>query len=96
MLTAVMFGPLPLKANEYLRYIRIPPHNNFDDARKWCLESTQQRAFPNLSKMALVVLSTPAMSAALERLFSLANITISDQRNRINIDVVEAMECIKS
>jgi hypothetical protein len=52
--------------------------------------------FPNLSRMALDVLSIPAMSAAPERLFSSSNITISDRRNRIDIDTVEAIECIKS
>jgi hypothetical protein len=88
-------SPTP-QGDEYLRYIRIPPHNDFEDVRKWWLESTQQRDFPNLSKMALDVLSIPAMSAAPERLFSSSNITISDRRNRINIDTVEAIECIKS
>jgi hypothetical protein len=46
--------------------------------------------------MALDVLSIPAMSAAPERLFSSSNLTISDRRNRINIDTVEATECLKS
>ena len=46
--------------------------------------------------MALDILSIPAMSAALERLFSLANITISDRRNRIHGETTEAIECLKS
>jgi hypothetical protein len=37
----------------------------------------QQRDFPDLSKMALDVLSIPAMLAAPERLFSSSNITPS-------------------
>ena len=36
------------------------------------------------------------MSTALERLFSLANITISDRRNRIYGKTTEAIECLKS
>ena len=46
--------------------------------------------------MALDLLSIPAMSAEVERLFSSCNITITDRRNRIGIDAVEAIECLKS
>lgn len=46
--------------------------------------------------MALDVLSIPAMSAAPERLFSSANITISDRRNQIHGETTEAIECLKS
>ena len=46
--------------------------------------------------MALDILTIPAMSAAPERLFSSANITISDRRNRLHGDTTEAIECLKS
>jgi hAT family C-terminal dimerisation region len=46
--------------------------------------------------MALDMLTIPAMSAAPERLFSSANITISDRRNRLHGDTTEAIECLKS
>jgi hypothetical protein len=46
--------------------------------------------------MALDILTIPAMSAAPKRLFSSANITISDRRNRLNGDTTEAIECLKS
>ena len=46
--------------------------------------------------MALDILTIPAMLAAPERLFSLANITISDRRNRLHSDTTEAIECLKS
>ena len=46
--------------------------------------------------MALDILTIPAMSAAPERLFSSANITISDRRNRLHSDTTEAIECLKS
>ena len=42
------------------------------------------------------ILSIPAMSAEPERLFSGAKITITDRRNRLGSDVVEALECLKS
>jgi hypothetical protein len=46
--------------------------------------------------MALDILSIPAMAADLERLFSGAKITITDRRNKLSGDVIEALECLKS
>ena len=46
--------------------------------------------------MALDVLLIPAMLAAPERLFSSANITISDRRNQIHGETTEAIKCLKS
>ena len=46
--------------------------------------------------MALDHLSIHAMSAELERLFSDTKITLQDRRNRLGIDIIEAIECIKS
>ena len=46
--------------------------------------------------MAFDILSIPAMSADPERLFSGAKITITDRRNRLGIDTIEALECLKS
>jgi hypothetical protein len=52
--------------------------------------------YPNLSRMAVDILSIPAMSAEPERLFSGAKITITDRRNRLGSDMIEALECLKS
>jgi hypothetical protein len=86
--------------DEYFRYIREPPipHDYIKGGGvySWWLEERQQRLYPNLSKMALDILTIPAMSAAPERLFSSANITISDRRNRLHSDTTEAIECLKS
>ena len=46
--------------------------------------------------MALDILSIPAMSAEPERLFSGAKISITDRRNRLSIQSIEALECLKS
>jgi hypothetical protein len=46
--------------------------------------------------MAVDILSIPAMSAEPERLFSGAKIAITDRRNRLGSDVIEALECLKS
>jgi hypothetical protein len=85
--------------DEYHRYIREPPtpqDHIKQGARAWWLEERQQRLYPNLSKMALDILSIPAMSAAPERLFSSANMTITDRRNQLHGDTTEAIECLKS
>jgi hypothetical protein len=85
--------------DEYYRYIREPlvPHSHIQQGvYTWWLEERQQRLYSNLSRMALDILTIPAMSAVPERLFSSANITISDRRNRLHSDTTEAIECLKS
>ena len=66
------------------------------DTLKWWLEPTQQKTYPNLSKIAIDYLSIPAMSSEAERLFSSAKITLTDRRNRLGVDLLEALECLKS
>ena len=46
--------------------------------------------------MALDYLSIPAMSTDAERLFSSCKITLTDRRNRLSDDVLEAIEYLKS
>jgi hAT family C-terminal dimerisation region len=46
--------------------------------------------------MAFDILSIPTMLAELERLFSSAKITITDYRNRLSIESIEAIEYLKS
>ena len=46
--------------------------------------------------MALDILSIPSMSVELERLFSGVGITIIDRRNRLGIESIQAIECLKS
>jgi hypothetical protein len=81
--------------DEYTQYLQAPLVKT-DDARAWWTEPTQRATFPNLSVMALDLLSIPSMSAAPERLFSGAKITISDRRNRLGIVAIQAVECLKS
>jgi hypothetical protein len=65
------------------------------DPRAWWLEPTQRKTYPNLSKMALDILSIPSMSTEPERLFSDAGITITDRRNCLGIESIQAIECFK-
>lgn len=46
--------------------------------------------------MALDILAIPAMSAEVERVFSSASLNITNWRNRLGEEVVEAIECQKS
>jgi hAT family C-terminal dimerisation region len=62
----------------------------------WWLESTQRATYPHLSVMALDILSIPATSAKPERLFSGAGITVTERRNRLGAESIEAFECLKS
>jgi hypothetical protein len=88
--------------DEYEQYCKAPvitinkEETEKFNPREWWLEPTQQRLYPNLSKMALDLLSCPAMSAEVERLFSNCKITITDRRSALGIDSVEAIECLKS
>jgi hypothetical protein len=82
--------------DEYDRFIQSEIVCDIEDPRRWWLEETQQKVYPNLSKMALDMLSIPAMSAEPERLFSGAKISITDRRNRLGIESIEALECLKS
>ena len=52
--------------------------------------------YPNLARMALNVLSVPAMSDEPERLVSSTGLTLTDRRNRAGIDLIEALEQLKS
>ena len=87
--------PAPM-TDEYEHYCQSERVYGFTSALTWWLEETQQKTYPNLSKMAVDILSIPAMSTEPERLFSGAKVTITDRRNRMGSDVIEATECLKS
>jgi hypothetical protein len=53
-------------------------------------------SYPNLSRLALDILSIPTMSADPERLFSSAKLLISYLWNKLGMDIIEAFECLKS
>ena len=74
--------------DQYQQYCNIEVVEDVIDTRKWWQEPSQQLNYPNLSVMALDILSIPAMSAEPERLFSGAKITIADRRNRICIGAI--------
>lgn len=85
-----------LESDEYAKYLQAPTLLEVRDPRSWWLEPTQRLTYPNLSRMALDMLSIPAMSAEPERLFSACKITLTDRRNQLGIESIQAIECCKS
>jgi hypothetical protein len=66
------------------------------DSLAWWLELAPQQTYPNLSRMAIDFLSIPAISAVPERCFSATKETITDKRNKLGSEVIQAFECLKS
>jgi hypothetical protein len=79
--------------DEYSRYIKERVEWVEDPIAWWLL---QKHRYPNLSQMALDILSIPCMSADVERLFSSCGLTLEDRRNRMGPELLEALECLKS
>jgi hypothetical protein len=81
--------------DEYEVYCREPVMT-ISDSLKWWLELAQRRRFPNLSLMAIDILSIAPMSAETERLFSRAKLTVTDQRGSMNFETLNLLECLRS
>jgi hypothetical protein len=80
--------------DEYEEYCAAQADFRVNDILEWW--QSQAGAYPQLSRMAGDILSVPAMSAECERVFSSAKLLISDRRNKLGADVIEATECLKS
>ena len=83
--------------DEYQAYLKEPilPPKSIENPLQYWLESLQRKRFPNLSLMALDILSIPAMTADTERLFSAAKLTVSSQRHCIDSTTLELLQCLK-
>ena len=64
------------------------------DPLTWWL-NTGRVLYPTLAKIALNMFSIPAMSSACERVFSQAKKIVTDERNRLSVDTIEADQCQK-
>jgi hypothetical protein len=60
------------------------------------MKKRQKRDFPNLLRIALNIFSIPAIAANLERLFFSTELTVTDRWNYLLIELIKALECIKS
>jgi len=82
--------------DEYKSFTAEPPVAIDCSPLAWWLREEQQQRYPRLSKMAVDILSIPAMSAEPERVFSGARRTISWDRCRLGSHTIERGECMKS
>jgi hAT family C-terminal dimerisation region len=60
---------------------------------RWHVDN--QEDFPTISQMALDILFIPVISTEYERVFSSAKRLISDDRNRLQEDIIEVTEYLK-
>ena len=81
--------------DEYHRYCQLDPEDiEWSSPLAWW--QIHEKAFPRLAQMARDILSIPAMSAEVERLFSSAKLMLPPSRNLLQPDGIEAGECIRS
>ena len=92
---------MPTAEDEYELYINEPRIDKDalptpDDPLSWWLEPVQQKRFPVLSRMALDLLSIPAMSSDTERLFSDSKQTVTQLRNSLQDSTLQILQCLRS
>lgn len=85
--------------DEFEHFINSPPLAKLPTGTSsldWWLQPANRQAYPSLSRMAIEILSIPAMSAEPERIFSGARRTISWSRFKLGAATIERSECLKS
>ena len=80
--------------DEYEEYYAAKADFRINDILEWW--QSQVGVYPQLSRMAGDILLVLVMSAEYERVFSSTKLLISDRRNKLGADVIEATECLKS
>src|SRR5271154_1051598 len=87
-------GPRPrVSSDRYVAFISTDCEDKETDALEfWNARYSTQ---PDLARFALDMLAIPMMSAECERVFSSAKHLLTDARNRLNPDIIEANECLK-
>jgi hypothetical protein len=85
-----------ITSDEYEAFANDTPFGISTTALEWWLEERQRKLYPSLQKMAIDILSIPAMSSEPERVFSGARRTISWDRARLGAANIERTECLKS
>jgi hypothetical protein len=86
----------PSSRDEYQDYINQPPYDIGEmTALQWWGLEPQRIRYPRLSLMAFDILSIPAMSDELERVFLGACRTITWDKAQMKPDTIEMRECLK-
>ena len=81
--------------DEFDRFIEANAEPIEGSPLQWWLQPLQRRTYPLLAKMAIDVLSAPAMSAEDERVFSGARRTITWTHAKLGGPIIEHLECVK-
>jgi hypothetical protein len=81
--------------NEFVSSDVIPLNDDeeFDPIQYW---NERYHSQTDLARMALDVLAVPPMSDDCERLFSSAKLLLTDRRSRLQMDIIEASECLRA
>jgi hAT family C-terminal dimerisation region len=80
-------------SHQYLAYISTASGDGeLDSLEYWNARHSTQ---PDLARFALDMLAIPMMSAECERVFSSAKHLVTDSRNRLNPEIIEANECLR-
>jgi len=101
--TALMHPESMLRHWKYGSIIPTPHRDELDYYLRAALEpedvypidywKANKLKYPILASMAWDILSIPAMTSEVERVFSGAKLMITDTRNRLKPDIIEACEC---
>ena len=94
MLTGVDDAEVKDKYEKYLREGIISIGSSA--ALEWWINTAQRTRFPLLLRMAIGILSIPAMSSEVERVFSITTNTIRVKLHRLMGLPIEALEYLKS
>jgi hypothetical protein len=96
-ITASQSRPDILKGDDYERYIKDEPIHVTEGVvfsqLAWWKDNGWK--YPLLAKLAMNLLSAPAMSTEVERVFSSTGITDNDLRNHLLMKAMEAAECLR-
>ncbi|KID93617.1 transposase-like protein, partial [Metarhizium majus ARSEF 297] len=83
-------------ADDWISFIEADPTEiATKTALEWWCQEQQRIRYPRLSRMAVDILSVPAMSAEAERVFSGARRQIPWSRANLGPKTIEQMECLK-
>jgi hypothetical protein len=81
-----------------VKWLSTKPHTlpEGETLGQFWLRARKQKSTNRLARMALDMLSIPAMSSDCERVFSQAKLLITGQRHRLKPDIVEATQCLRA
>ena len=81
--------------DEYRAYCQLPTLQNKPHSLIYWWRD-QEPSFPLLATLAHSILSTPAMSAECERVFSSSKLLVTPIRNRLTPQAIEVSECLRN